>query len=106
MSNKKKKEVKEGVEVAKVSYKGQIGGYRPNSGRPKKSDELAMIEKLKPLEAAAHIQLAQLVEDGNIRAIELYFSYMYGKPKQIVTVKQDKDDTKQVFKIGGKSIEL
>ncbi|MCS5622661.1 MAG: hypothetical protein NZ735_01690, partial [Candidatus Marinimicrobia bacterium] len=83
-----------------------IGGYRPNSGRPKKSDELAMIEKLKPLEETAHIMLADLVEAGNIRAIELFFKYMYGNPKQIVSVKQEKDDVKQVFKIGNKTIEL
>ena len=90
----------------KAVVRGQHGGVRPNSGRKPKSDELAMIEKLKPLEETAHIMLADLVEAGNIRAIELFFKYMYGNPKQIVSVKQEKDDVKQVFKIGNKTIEL
>lgn len=92
---------------AKAVVKNGWGGVRKNqTGRPKKSDELAMIEKLKPLEETAHIMLAELVEKGNIRAIELYFSYMYGKPKQIVSVSKEKEGVEQVFRIGGKTIKL
>ena len=90
----------------KAVVKGQHGGYRPNAGRKPRTDELAMVEKLSPLEETAHIMLADLVERGNIRAIELFFKYMYGNPKQIVSVKQEKDNVKQVFKIGNKTIEL
>lgn len=93
--------------AAQAVVKGQWGGVRKNqTGRPRKADELRLIEKLTPLEETAHIMLAELVEAGNIQAIKLYFEYMYGKPKQIVSVEQKKDETKQVFIIGGKQIEL
>lgn len=57
-----------------------------NSGRKKKSDELAMIEKLTPLEDKAFKELEKGIERGEFAYIRLWFQYMYGKPKQISEV--------------------
>jgi hypothetical protein len=54
-----------------------------NSGRPKKSDELLMIEKLTPLEEIAFEELKKGIERGEFAFVKLWFQYMYGKPKQI-----------------------
>ena len=54
-----------------------------NSGRPKKSDELLMIEKLTPLSDKAFEELQKGIERGEFQFVRLWFQYMYGKPKQI-----------------------
>tara|TARA_R110001632_G_scaffold48024_1_gene121241 strand:- start:1493 stop:1735 length:243 start_codon:yes stop_codon:yes gene_type:complete len=54
-----------------------------NSGRPKKTDELLMIEKLSPLEEIAFEELKKGIERGEFAFVKLWFQYMYGKPKQI-----------------------
>jgi len=60
------------------------GGKREGAGRKPKEANLQLVENLsnvidptEPIEA-----LAKLVKKGNIRAIELYFAYFYGKPHQ------------------------
>jgi len=63
------------------SNKGTKGN---NGGRPSKSDEQNLIEKLSPMEDSAHKALKDNVEAGEAWAIKLYFEYMYGKPKQSV----------------------
>ena len=86
---------------------GKHGGVRTNQrGRPPKADEIKLIEKLSPLDDTAFTMLSQLVEDGNLQAIKLFFEYRFGKPKQIVAIEQKKDEGEQVFVIGGKTIKL
>ena len=57
-----------------------------NSGRPKKSDELLMIEKLTPLSDKAFEELQKGIERGEFQFVRLWFQYMYGKPKQIAEI--------------------
>jgi hypothetical protein len=54
-----------------------------NSGRKNKSDEIAMIEKLSPLDNEAFEQLKKGIERGEFAYVKLYFLYRWGKPKQI-----------------------
>lgn len=58
------------------------GGSRPNSGRKSKAEELRLIEKLNKYvdEEKVFKKLMQLIEEGNLKAVELYFHYKYGKP--------------------------
>ena len=68
--------------ISSKNVKLKIMGNK-NSGRPKKSDELLMIEKLSPLEEIAFQELKKGIERGEFAFVKLWFQYMYGKPKQI-----------------------
>ena len=57
-----------------------------HSGRKPKSDEIALIEKLTPLEDKAFEELEKGIERGEFQFVRLYFQYMYGKPKQITEI--------------------
>ena len=64
------------------NVKRKIMGNK-NSGRPKKSDELLMIEKLGPLEEIAFQELKKGIERGEFAFVKLFLQYYFGKPKQI-----------------------
>jgi hypothetical protein len=63
------------------------GGFRPGSGRPKRMDEQAIIEKLTPMAETAFKVLNQKILDGDMNAIKLYMSYFLGMPTQKVESK-------------------
>jgi hypothetical protein len=67
--------------------KGKWGGPRPNSGRPKRMDEQAIIEKLTPMAETAFKVLESKIKDGDMNAIKLYMSYFLGMPTQKVESK-------------------
>lgn len=62
--------------------KGKHGGPRPNSGRPKRMDEQAIIEKLTPMAETAFKVLQQKILEGDMAAIKLFCSYFIGLPTQ------------------------
>jgi hypothetical protein len=59
--------------------KGKIGN---NGGRPPKEKEQTLIEKLSPYDDTALKVLFQNISDGEKWAIELFFKYRFGMPKQ------------------------
>jgi hypothetical protein len=61
---------------------GNRGGKREGAGRKPKSEEIELIEKLKPYDEIALGKLNELVEDGDLAAIKLFMSYRYGMPRQ------------------------
>jgi hypothetical protein len=63
------------------------GGKRINAGRQGKAEEQKLVEKLSPLEDTAHKKLREAINDGEKWAVELFFKYMYGLPKQVVDMK-------------------
>jgi hypothetical protein len=68
--------------------KGKWGGKRPNqTGRPKRMDEMAIIEKLTPMAEMAFKVLQQKINEGDMNAIKLYMSYFLGMPTQKVESK-------------------
>lgn len=75
--------------------KGTVGN---KGGRPSKADEQKLVEKLSPFEAKALEQLKKSVDKGDRWAIELYFKYMYGMPKQQTDVTTNGESIK--FKLG------
>jgi hypothetical protein len=82
--NKEKEEISYKTGKAKTSW----GGKRPNqTGRPKRMDEQAIIEKLTPMAETAFKVLNQKILDGDMNAIKLYMSYFLGMPTQKVESK-------------------
>ena len=57
-----------------------------HSGRKPKTEEMALIEKLTPLEEMAFDELRKGIERGEFQFVRLWFQYMYGKPKQIAEI--------------------
>ncbi len=64
------------------------GGAREGAGRPKKADELKLIEKLDNLIDNDEVikTLGKQIFKGDSRAMSLYFGYRYGKPKEKVDI--------------------
>ena len=62
-----------------------------NSGRKPKADEIAMIEKLSPLDDQAFEALKEGIERNEFQYIRLFFHYRWGKPRQTqdVTINQE-----------------
>tara|TARA_R110002074_G_C12039396_1_gene618480 strand:+ start:86 stop:349 length:264 start_codon:yes stop_codon:yes gene_type:complete len=64
------------------------GGARQGAGRKPKADEMKLIERLDKLidKDEAISKLGELVAKGDMRAVQLYLSYRYGKPKESVDI--------------------
>ena len=75
------------TEINNEEKKKTRGGFRPGSGRPKRMDEQAIIEKLTPMAETAFKVLNQKIMDGDMNAIKLYMSYFLGMPTQKVESK-------------------
>lgn len=68
--------------------KRKNNGGHPNSGRKPKAEELKLIERLDSIidsDEALNI-LGNLVLKGDMRAVQLYMGYRYGKPKESVDI--------------------
>lgn len=78
----------ESKEKEQISYKTgkpktSWGGKRANqTGRPKRMDEQAIIEKLTPMADTAFKVLQQKIAEGDMMAIKLFCSYFIGLPTQ------------------------
>ena len=74
------------------------GGAREGAGRKPKADEVAMIEKLSPMQDKAYEALKKGVEAGDFKFVQLYFNYYAGKPKETrdVTVNSEQP----IFNLG------
>ena len=68
--------------------KNNSGTVGNKGGRPKKADELKLIEKLDNLIDNDEVikTLGKQVLKGDGRAMTLYFNYRYGKPKESVDI--------------------
>tara|TARA_R110000803_G_scaffold199513_1_gene263588 strand:- start:11 stop:301 length:291 start_codon:yes stop_codon:yes gene_type:complete len=66
------------------------GGSRQGAGRKPKAQELDLIESLDRLITNDKVieVLRELVYGGDIRALQLYLNYRYGKPKETVDITQ------------------
>ena len=64
------------------------GGKRKGAGRKPKIDEAKLIEKLDNLisKDAVIEKLGEMIMQGDGRAMNLYFTYRYGKPKESVDI--------------------
>ena len=64
------------------------GGKRAGAGRPSKIEETKLIEKLDNIINNEDVikKLGELIMKGDGRALNLYFGYRYGKPKESVDI--------------------
>lgn len=64
------------------------GGAREGAGRKPKAEELKLIERLDAIidSDEALNTLGNLVLKGDMRAVQLYMGYRYGKPKESVDI--------------------
>ena len=64
------------------------GGKRIGAGRKPKSTELEIIENLDSIinETDVLIKLKELIDKGDLRAIQLYLNYRRGKPKDSIDI--------------------
>ena len=72
------------------------GGYRPNSGRKPKAEELRLIETLSPLEPLVLENLQRGIEAMDFRFIKLYMQYYYGLPKRLIVLEQEEPIAKNL----------
>lgn len=57
-------------------------GNKLGKGRPSKSDEQNLVEKLSPFEPLAFSALESGLKEKQNWAVKLYFEYVYGKPRE------------------------
>lgn len=62
--------------------KRKNNGGHSNGGRKPKSEEVALIEKLGPLEPLAFMALEQGLERGDFKFTQLFYNYYAGKPRE------------------------
>jgi len=67
------------------------GGKREGSGRKPKSEEVELIEKLKPLEPLAFAALESGLRNGDFKYVQLYYNYFAGKPKETKDIHINED---------------
>lgn len=61
------------------------------AGRKPKSEEVALIEKLTPLEPLAFAALMKGLEAGDFKYVQLFYNYYAGKPRETkdITINED-----------------
>ena len=76
----------------KIDDKRKNNGGNKNAGRKPKVEEQKLIETLTPLDPLAQKQLKKAMEEGEKWAIELYYKYRYGMPKQQTDITTNGND--------------
>ena len=71
--------------------KRKFKGGNKNAGRKPKSEEVALIEKLTPLEPLAFAALMKGLENGDFKYVQLFYNYYAGKPRETkdITINED-----------------
>jgi hypothetical protein len=82
-----------------MSEEKKHGGVREGAGRKPKIEEIALIEKLTPLEESAFKALSKGLEDGDFPFVKLYFSYRFGQPKESLDVTSNGEGVKSISPI-------
>lgn len=65
-----------------MENKNNYGGKREGAGRKPKAEEVALIEKLTPLEPLAFAALEKGLANGDFKFTQLFYNYYAGKPRE------------------------
>ena len=76
-----------------------MSGVKGLSGRKPKSIEVALIEKLEPLEPRAFELLKEGLDSGDFKYLRLYFLYRYGKPREQKEISINSNQEQPLFNI-------
>lgn len=81
------------------------GGKRPGAGRKSKSEEYKLIEKLDKFIDQQHVfeKLGELISSGQLKAIEIYLNYYFGKPTEKLDHTTDGEKINNPIVVFGKS---
>jgi hypothetical protein len=66
---------------------GKWGGRRVGQGRKKRVQEEELITRLYPMEEAAFQMLRKKIEEGDMKAVQLFLNYYIGLPTQKIESK-------------------
>ena len=71
--------------------KRKFNGGNKNAGRKPKAEEVALIEKLTPLEPLAFDALMKGLEKADFKYVQLFYNYYAGKPRETkdITINED-----------------
>ena len=71
--------------------KRKFNGGNKNAGRKPKAEEVALIEKLTPLEPLAFAALQKGLEQKDFKYVQLFYNYYAGKPRETkdITINED-----------------
>ena len=69
----------------------KFNGGNKNAGRKPKAEEVALIEKLTPLEPLAFAALKKGLEAGDFKYVQIFYNYYAGKPREFkdITINED-----------------
>ncbi len=67
------------------------GGKRKGSGRKAKAEEIALIERLTPLEPLAFDALQKGLQKGDFKFVQLYYNYVAGRPRETKDIHVNED---------------
>ena len=59
--------------------KKKAGGKRVGAGRKTKKAEVALLERLSVYDKRAQEALFRLIDEGDFKAIQMFYAYRYGK---------------------------
>lgn len=76
------------------------GGKREGAGRPKKLDEIALIEKLTPMAEKAFKALEEGLDNKDFRFVKLFMEYYAGKPTEKKEISLDNDLAQVIVNLG------
>ncbi len=65
-----------------MENKNNYGGKREGAGRKPKAEEVALIERLSPLEPLAFAALEKGLANGDFKFTQLFYNYYAGKPRE------------------------
>lgn len=76
----------------------QNGGARPGAGRKSKAEELALAERLGPMDDIALKAIQKGIENDDFSFVKLFMEYRYGRPTE--TIKMDANVQQTILKVG------
>ena len=71
--------------------KRKNNGGHTTAGRKSKADEVALIEKLTPLEPLAFEALQKGLEQKDFKYVQLFYNYYAGKPRETKDIHINED---------------
>ena len=71
--------------------KRKNNGGHTTAGRKSKADEVALIEKLTPLEPLAFDALMKGLEKADFKYVQLFYNYYAGKPRETKDISINED---------------
>jgi len=72
----------------------RFNGGNKNAGRKPKEEEIKLIEKLDENIDSSSVfkKLNELIDGGNMRAIEIYLGYRFGRPRERVEMNFEEEE--------------